>query len=50
MGKAGCAEGLELGYRHLDCASFYKNEKEVGEAIKESGIPRDNVYYWESLE
>jgi len=35
---------LEVGYRFLDCAQFYGNEKEVGLGIKDCGIPRDQVY------
>jgi diketogulonate reductase-like aldo/keto reductase len=35
---------LKLGYRHIDTASAYGNEKEVGLAIKESGIPREEIY------
>lgn len=35
---------LEAGYRHIDTASGYKNEEEVGEAIKESGIPREEIF------
>jgi diketogulonate reductase-like aldo/keto reductase len=35
---------LELGYRLLDTALNYENEREVGEAIRRSGIPRDEVY------
>lgn len=35
---------LDAGYRHFDTASFYKNEKGVGEAIKAYGIPRDEVF------
>jgi len=37
-------EALEVGYRFLDCAQFYGNEKDVGAAIKESGIPREELY------
>lgn len=45
---------LELGYRHLDTAQMYENEKEVGEAIRRSGVPRDEIFlttkvWWESL-
>ena len=36
--------GLELGYRHIDTAQIYGNEAEVGRAIKESGIPRSELY------
>ena len=30
--------------RHIDCAQFYENEAEVGEGIRRSGIPRDQVF------
>ena len=35
---------LEVGYRFLDCAQFYGNEKEVGQAIKDSKIPRGELF------
>jgi len=35
---------LEAGYRHIDTAKFYKNEKSVGKAIRESGIPREKIW------
>lgn len=35
---------LKAGYRHIDTASFYKNEEGVGEAIKESDIPREEIF------
>jgi len=35
---------LKTGYRHLDCALIYGNEKEVGEAIKASGVPREEIF------
>ncbi|MFW9929527.1 MAG: aldo/keto reductase [Candidatus Thorarchaeota archaeon] len=35
---------LELGYRLIDTATIYGNERKVGEAIKDSGIPRDEVF------
>ena len=35
---------LESGYRHIDTASSYGNEKEVGEAVKKSGIKREEVF------
>lgn len=35
---------LRVGYRHIDTAAVYGNEAEVGEAIRESGIPRDEVF------
>jgi len=35
---------LESGYRHLDTATVYGNEGEVGRALSESGLPRDEVF------
>ncbi|MGP4038403.1 aldo/keto reductase [Gracilibacillus sp. D59] len=35
---------LELGYRHIDTASLYANEEGVGQAIKDSGIPREEIF------
>lgn len=35
---------LEIGYRHIDTASTYKNEEGVGRAIADSGIPRDEIF------
>lgn len=35
---------LKLGYRLIDTASFYENEEGVGKAIKESGIPREEIF------
>ncbi|MDU5248490.1 MAG: aldo/keto reductase, partial [Varibaculum cambriense] len=35
---------LDLGIRHIDTAQMYHNEAEVGRAIEESGIPRDEIF------
>ncbi len=35
---------LELGYRHLDTAQAYGNEESVGRALRDSGVPRDEVF------
>lgn len=35
---------LEAGYRHIDTASFYGNEADVGVAIRTSGIPRSEIF------
>ncbi len=37
-------KALEVGYRSIDTASFYGNEIGVGKAIKESGIPREEIF------
>lgn len=38
------ADALDAGYRHIDTAAIYGNETEVGAAIAESGIARDDLY------
>ena len=38
------ADALKVGYRHIDTAQSYFNETEVGEAIKKSGIPREQLF------
>ena len=35
---------LETGYRHIDTAMMYRNERQVGEALRHSGVPRDDVF------
>ena len=35
---------LKSGYRHVDAAAVYDNEKEVGEGIKASGVPRKDIF------
>lgn len=39
-----CLTALKAGYRHIDTAQFYANEEQVGRAVKESGLPRAEVY------
>ncbi|KAF9039521.1 Aldo/keto reductase [Hymenopellis radicata] len=39
-----CTKALKAGYRHFDTASGYANEQEVGRAIRDSGIPRSEIY------
>ncbi|KZT69993.1 Aldo/keto reductase [Daedalea quercina L-15889] len=39
----------EVGYRHLDCAWMYGNEKEVGEGIRKSGVPRSEIFITSKL-
>ena len=38
------SSALEVGYRSIDTAAFYKNERGVGKAIRESGIPREDIF------
>ncbi|KAJ3525138.1 hypothetical protein NM688_g8450 [Phlebia brevispora] len=40
---------LNAGYRHIDDAWIYGNEKEVGKAIKDSGVPRDQLFITSKL-
>ncbi|TFY60908.1 hypothetical protein EVG20_g7250 [Dentipellis fragilis] len=52
MGQAGggelvkemCTKALAAGYRHFDTAAGYENEAQVGAALRESGIPREELY------
>ncbi|OCH91951.1 Aldo/keto reductase [Obba rivulosa] len=39
-----CKTALQTGYRHLDTASGYNNEEYVGRAVRESGIPREEIF------
>ena len=39
-----CLTALELGYRHIDTAQFYDNEREVGQAVQQSQVPRQDVF------
>lgn len=43
------SDALKLGYRHIDTAVAYFNEEEVGKAIKDSGIPRDQIWVTSKL-
>jgi 2,5-diketo-D-gluconate reductase A len=46
---AAVAYALEVGYRHIDTAEMYGNEREVGEAIRQSGLDRAEVYVTSKL-
>jgi alcohol dehydrogenase (NADP+) len=47
--KEAVMTALKLGYRHIDGANAYSNEREIGEAIKESGIPREQIFVTSKL-
>ena len=42
-------QAFEAGYRHVDTAQMYGNEKGVGEAIRDSGIPREELFITSKL-
>ncbi|KAM0450830.1 hypothetical protein ACHAO4_006221 [Trichoderma viride] len=42
--KEAVKKALQMGYRHIDGAYAYGNENEIGQAIKESGIPRHEIF------
>ena len=41
---AAVRDALAIGYRHIDTARAYDNEREVGEGLRASGVPRDEVF------
>jgi diketogulonate reductase-like aldo/keto reductase len=40
---------LQCGYRHIDCASIYRNEVEVGSGIVNSGVKREDIFITSKL-
>jgi len=42
--KDATLTALKEGYRHLDCAWMYGVDEAVGQAIKESGVPREEIF------
>jgi diketogulonate reductase-like aldo/keto reductase len=42
--EQACLWALKHGYRHIDTAQIYRNEKDVGNAIRKSGIPREEIF------
>lgn len=42
-------EALKVGYRHIDTAAAYFNEREVGKAVRDSGIPREEIFVTSKL-
>ena len=49
IAKEAVKEALKIGYRHIDTAAAYGNEKSIGEAIKESGIKREDLFVTSKL-
>ena len=43
-GTRAIEAAIRAGYRHIDTAAFYGNEHEVGEAIRASGVPREEIF------
>ena len=41
---------IESGWRHIDTATIYGNEKEVGQAVRESGVPREELFITTKLQ
>ncbi len=46
---AAVTSALETGYRHIDTAQMYGNEREVGQAVARSGLPREEVFITSKL-
>ena len=42
--KKAVLNAIKCGYRHFDTAQVYQNEQAVGDAIKESGVPREEIF------
>ena len=47
--RAATLEALRVGYRHVDTAEMYGNEREVGEAVRDSGLDRGEVFVTSKL-
>jgi 2,5-diketo-D-gluconate reductase A len=47
--RAATLEALKVGYRHIDTAEMYGNEREVGEAVRDCGIDRAEVFVTSKL-
>lgn len=47
--KEACLTALREGYRHIDTAHAYQNERGVGAAVRESGIPREEIWITSKL-
>lgn len=47
--ERACAQAFKLGYRHIDTAHAYQNERGVGVAVRKSGIPREEIWITSKL-
>lgn len=47
--RAVTRQAFEVGYRHIDTAQMYRNEEGVGQALADSGLPRDEVFITSKL-
>ncbi len=47
--KQACLSALRMGYRHIDTAHAYQNERSVGAAVRESGISREEIWVTSKL-
>ena len=50
IGYQAVLSALQLGYRHIDTAQGYRNEDIVGRAVKDSGIPREEIFITSKLD
>jgi 2,5-diketo-D-gluconate reductase A len=44
VAERSVVDALEAGYRHVDTAAIYKNERGVGAALKAAGLPREDIF------
>jgi len=47
--REACLSALKMGMRHIDTAHAYQNERSVGQAVKESGVPREEIWITSKL-
>ena len=47
--RDGVLEAIDVGYRHIDTAQMYGNEVGVGSAVRDSGLPRSDLFVTSKL-